>query len=353
MANIDQILQDLALGQSLTDEERSHLIYWTLTQAPGAQAFGITSDNVERVVHQRSLLYPKLYLRVQQFWRQHCQLQTDVLKPLWVLWLPLALRLIAAYNALERPLIQGILGLQGVGKTTLTQMLKLILEQLNVTCLSLSIDDLYLTYAQRQQLRAQDPRLIWRGPPGTHDVQLGIEVLDQLRSPLSSETEIAIPRFDKSAHGGQGDRLGVEWGQPVDVILFEGWFVGVRPIDPSQFETAPVPINSAQDQQFARDLNAKLRDYLPLWERLDHLIVLNVVDYRLSKQWRQEAEHRAIAAGKSGMSDAEIEQFVDYFWRALHPALFVQPLIQAGQWVDLVIEIDAFKEISSINSYEH
>jgi D-glycerate 3-kinase len=47
-----------------------------------------------------------------------------------------------------------------------------------------------------------------------------------------------------------------------------------------------------------------------------------------------------IAAGKSGMSDAEIEEFVNYFWRSLHPELFINPLIQSSS-VDLVIEINA------------
>jgi D-glycerate 3-kinase len=48
-----------------------------------------------------------------------------------------------------------------------------------------------------------------------------------------------------------------------------------------------------------------------------------------------------IAAGKSGMSEKEVEQFVNYFWRSLHPELFISPLIQSPTFADLVIEVNA------------
>ena len=348
MVSVEAILQHLAAGQVLTTRQQMLLVHWMLADPVQAAAFGVTPATVEAVVTQRSHLYPRLYPAVHQFWQQHTSSQIPVLTLLWAVWLPLALRLMAGQNALQRPWIQGILGTQGAGKTTLSQVLKLILEQLGSTCVCLSLDDLYLTYAQRQYLQQQEPRLRWRGPPGTHDVALGLQVLDQLRSPSPAIPEIALPRFDKSAYGGQGDRGGFEAVAPVDIVLFEGWFVGVRPLDPSRFEAAPAPINTAQDQQFARDMNIKLRDYLPLWDRLDSLIVLNLADYRLSHQWRRDAEHQAIAAGKPGMSDAEIEQFVHYFWRALHPELFIPPLLQTDQWVDLVIEIGADHAITQI-----
>jgi len=63
-----------------------------------------------------------------------------------------------------------------------------------------------------------------------------------------------------------------------------------------------------------------------------------VPDYRRSLEWRRQAEHQMIAAGSSGMTDAEVEQFVEYFWRSLHPDLFIK-LTTHPSWVDLVIEI--------------
>ena len=240
-------------------------------------------------------------------------------------WLPLAMDLAQDRAASDRPIVQGILGVQGVGKTTLCAVLVLALELLGLKAVSWSIDDLYKTYADRLTLQAQDPRLIWRGPPGTHDVALGIEILQRLRSPDSSP--IPIPRFDKSLHGGQGDRVDPDWIEPVDIVLFEGWFVGTRPIDCDAIATWPDPITSAADRAFARDCNDRLREYLPLWELCDRLLILKPTDYRLSKTWRKQAEHDRIAAGGAGLSDAEIDAFVDYFWKSLHPTLFIDPLV--------------------------
>ncbi|MEQ8958101.1 MAG: glycerate kinase, partial [Coleofasciculus sp. C2-GNP5-27] len=325
------------------------LVTAELTPPEQAKAFGITPDNVTEKLRARSRLFEAVYtdvLALPSFAQQiqgngeHSEsIQTNIILSLWRLWLPFAIQLADYRQQLERPLIQGILGGQGTGKTTLAVVLKLILAQLGYRTLSLSIDDLYKTYQERQRLREHDPRLIWRGPPGTHDVELGVQVLDKLRSPNSSDS-ILIPRFDKSAWQGAGDRTDFEPVQRADIILFEGWFVGVRPVAATVFAgMTPAPIETESDRAFARDMNEQLKQYLPLWERLDRLMVLYPIDYRLSLQWRRQAEAEMIATGKSGMSDSQIHEFVKYFWKALHPELFITPLIHNPDWVDLVIEI--------------
>ena len=260
------------------------------------------------------------------------------------LWLPTALDLARARQKLDRILIQGILGGQGTGKTTLGIVLKFILGYLGFTVATLSLDDLYLTYAERQALQQQDPRLIWRGPPGTHDVNLGLEVIERCLQ-QDNPSKILIPRFDKSAFKGAGDRTKPEAITKPDILLFDGWFVGVRPISEDCFNQPPAPIVTSEDLQFARDSNRRLRAYLPLW-KLDSLIVLYPKDYRLSKQWRKEAEQKAIATGKSGMSDEEIDRFVEYFWKSVHPELFIEPLTKTA---DLVVEIESDRSLGRID----
>ena len=56
-------------------------------------------------------------------------------------------------QSLNQTLIQGILGVQGTGKTTLCQVLTLILGKLGYSTVSLSLDDLYKTYVDRQNLQ--------------------------------------------------------------------------------------------------------------------------------------------------------------------------------------------------------
>ena len=270
--------------------------------------------------------------------------QDAVVSTLEKLWLPTALDLAVARQKLDRTLIQGVLGGQGTGKTTLCIILKLILNYFGFSVANLSIDDLYLTHEQRQDLRRQDPRLIWRGPPGTHDVALGLQVIEQCLQ-ADNEAEILLPRFDKSKHNGSGDRINPESVAKPDILLFEGWFVGVRPLTEDCFNNCPEPIITREDRQFAKDNNQRLQAYLPLWDKLDSLIILYPEDYRLSQQWRQQAEQKMMASGKTGMKDEEIERFVEYFWKSLHPELFIKPLIKTA---DLVIEVKSDRSLGKI-----
>ncbi|MEM1170206.1 MAG: glycerate kinase [Cyanobacteria bacterium P01_H01_bin.35] len=338
-SSLRQILQILQQGKSLEKKELETLANQELIEQKRADVFHITSANIREVIRERSLLFQSVIIDYDKFPLRDNQ----TLETLWKLWLPLGIKLVNKRENLGRPLAQGILGGQGTGKTTLAKILILILEKLGYKAISISIDDIYKTYAERQLLQKQDSRLIWRGPPGTHDVSLGIEVLDKLRQSENKNYDnlIAIPRFNKSLFHGAGDRIQPEIVSKVDLVLFEGWFVGVRPIPEENFDFAPPPIITEADQKFARDMNEKLIEYLPLWEKLDSLIVLYPTDYRFSKQWRKQAEKQMIASGKSGMSDDEIEKFVDYFWKALHPELFIKPLIKNPKLVDLVIEINS------------
>ena len=338
---IESILQRWSEGKQPTPTEKETLLVAELSDRARMKAFGIEETDLAQEIEERGQLFLQLH---DQIWQlcQSCGF-TDVsytFSLLWKLWLPLAKQLAREKERRQRTLIQGILGGQGTGKTTLAAVTRTILSHLGFTSAAISLDDLYKTYAVRQQLQQEDPRLIWRGPPGTHDVELGIEILEQFLEPNRVEP-IFIPRFDKSAFSGAGDRTKPEKTLPVNIVLFEGWFVGTRPVEISVFNTPLDPINTQSDKLFACDNNERLKAYLPLWSKLDRLIVLCPTDYRLSQQWRKEAEQKMIATGKSGMSDGEIEQFVEYFWKALHPELFIKPLISNTNWADMIIEINA------------
>lgn len=317
---------------------------WELADRKRSQAFGISPENVRSQIDRRcDLLLTSIDLCQRFPLASHPAFYDN----LWTLWLPLAIQLADARRALGRPFVQGVLGGQGMGKTTLATMLEAILGQLGYRTIGLSIDDLYKTHVDRQRLKVEDPRFIRRGPPGTHEIELGIDILDRLRQPKATEP-IAIPRFDKSLCNGDGDRSTPEIVEGTDIILFEGWFVGAQPVDPTAFDNPPDPIVTEADKSFAGDTNERLRDYLPLWERIDRLMVLNPTDYRLSLPWRRQAEHQAIAQGKTGMTDSEIEEFVKYFWKSLHPDLFIAPLTQNGNLVDLVVTVNADRTFGEI-----
>src|SRR5262249_3488072 len=97
-------------------------------------------------------------------------------------------------TASPRPSQIAISGAQGSGKTTLATLLTAELVRRDLRTMTCSIDDFYYPRAQRLELsRSVHPLLITRGVPGTHDVDLCLRVLDDVR-----RTSTAIPRFDKS-----------------------------------------------------------------------------------------------------------------------------------------------------------
>jgi D-glycerate 3-kinase len=298
----------------------------------------VSDDKLDSLIAQdkESEFYPELLAQVTDLCHSLGFKEHDaIFSTLEKLWLPVALDLVSARKKLNRTFVQGILGGQGTGKSTLCVILKEIFSYLGFSAGNLSLDDLYLTSAERQKLQQRDPRLIWRGPTGTHDVSLGIKVIEQCLDE-DYTAQISLPRFDKSLHNGEGDRTTPEIVDKPDILLFEGWFVGVQPIEEPLFEHPPHPIVTVEDRQFARDNNQRLKAYIPLWSNLDSLIVLYPEDYHLSKQWRKEAEHKMIAQGGDGMIDQQIDDFVEYFWKALHPELFIKPLTSSA---NLVVEI--------------
>ena len=344
------ILQSWVKGNHPTIEEQEKLIERELADKDRSIAFGITEENCQQLIEARSQLFKSVYQKVFSW----CELQgvkkepKDIVHLMWTFWLPLAINLAETRQELGRTPIQGILGGQGTGKSSLAQILSLLLNSLGYTTATISIDDLYKTHQERQELLQQDPRLIWRGPPGTHDVDLGVRVLERCLQENCSEP-ILLPRFDKSAFNGSGDRAEAEAMESADIVLFEGWFVGVRPLAERMLSSCDGEVfKTPEDLQFAKDCNQRLQDYLLLWDKLDRLIVLYPQDYRLGKQWRKEAEQKMIAQGHTGMSDEEIDRFVEYFWKSLHPNLYIKPLISNPYLVDLVVEIKSDRSYDRI-----
>ncbi|MEB3163764.1 MAG: hypothetical protein VKK80_11090 [Prochlorothrix sp.] len=362
-----QTLLDLVISGESVD--RAALVDLSQKDRRWCDAFGLSEANIEKFVDLQCDWIADWGRDLGQYWGQVCQRDPEAdrawLVVLWRLWLPLAGRLGQNWKQKREQSsenwIQGILGVQGTGKTTLGLLLSWILERQGLRVVTLSLDDLYKTHGDRQQLQAQEPRLRWRGPPGTHDVALGIAVLDQLRSRcLSGESgtagdsgtiptsaPIALPRFDKSLWNGSGDRIAPQIVTGADIVLFEGWCVGMRPLAAENLGQLRSQWADESAYQFALWCHDRLRDYLPLWERLDDLLVFAPQDYRWSLEWRDQAEEKLRRSGQGAMSRLEVEAFVAYFWTALHPDLFLAPLLTDPR-TGLVVEVNRDRHVGAI-----
>jgi D-glycerate 3-kinase len=128
-------------------------------------------------------------------------------------YLPLFLHLHNQVSKADHsPYIIGINAPQGGGKSTLTSYLVQLFEDCELSAVTLSIDDFYHIRDRQIQIANENPENIYlqqRGYPGTHDIELGIEILSSLKNPNSIES-ISLPRYDKSKHQGQGDRANKE-----------------------------------------------------------------------------------------------------------------------------------------------
>ena len=239
----------------------------------------------------------------------------------------------AALSLPQRVPVFAIAGLQGTGKSTLAAQLASLAQARGRRVAVLSIDDFYLTRAERERLaRDVHPLLANRGPPGTHDLGLAAETLDRL---LAGE-RTALPRFDKLADERAPT---MQWPTVVDrcdLVLLEGWFLKT-PAQPADELRAPV---NALEREEDRDGNwrgwcnaALARDYPALWQRIDALWWLQGPGFEVVPNWRWQQERSlqaadpANAGGRTGMDRAQVARFVQLFERVSRQALRALPAI--------------------------
>lgn len=231
----------------------------------------------------------------------------------------------------QRCPIFGINGAQGSGKSTAARFLQGELSAVHgLRAVALSLDDFYLPRAARHALAAQvHPLFATRGVPGTHDPALGTRTLTQLRALTVGKT-LALPRFSKA----DDERMpAADWQRvegPVDLILLEGWCVGL-PAQPQALLQTPVNELEARedaDARWRRAVNEQLGSSYAAWfALLDALVFLRVPDLACVRRWRwQQEQDTALGAqpAASGLlSQSRIERFIQHYERLTAHALEV------------------------------
>lgn len=222
--------------------------------------------------------------------------------------------------------VLAISGLQGSGKSTLAAQIARLARQRGRRPAVLSIDDVYLTRAERRQLARQvHPLLATRGPPGTHDVNLACALLDALRA----GQPVVLPRFDKLADD-RAPESAWERLPAADLVIFEGWFLGTPAEDDDALRA---PINALEREQDAdarwrRYCNDALRrDYPALWRRFDRLWFLQPPGFEIVAGWRAQQERQLARArpDAASMDAAGVARFVQFFERVSRQALRTLP----------------------------
>jgi D-glycerate 3-kinase len=257
--------------------------------------------------------------------------------------LPIAAQLAALAHERRKPLVVGLTGAQGSGKTTLGAVLGGLLRAAGLTAAVLSIDDFYLTHAERLTLGEQvHPLLRTRGVPGTHDVKLAQATLLALRGTAA----VALPAFDKSVDDRRPEAQWPVMQGPAAVTLLEGWCVGARAQDAASLAE---PVNALERDEDAQGLwrshvnKALSGRYRSLFALLDAQVMLQAPSFDVVYAWRLEQEHklRARTVAEGGdlsrvMDDAAVARFIAHYERITRHLLQEMP-----DRADILVTLDA------------
>lgn len=239
----------------------------------------------------------------------------------------------------SEPPVFAISGAQGSGKSTLAAQLVDAGTRRGLHVIALSLDDFYMTRRDRLRLaREVHPLLATRGPPGTHDMALACATLDALE-----RGDARLPRFDKLVDTRLPPSRWRHVRRPPDLIVFEGWLLGLAPQSVAQLRK---PINALEREQDAdgswrRWCNARLADYAVLWRRFDRLIYLQPPWFETIPGWRAQQERRLAAErSRPGMSRAAIDRFVQHYERLTRHGMKTLPLV-----ADRIVRLDAMRRV--------
>ncbi len=223
----------------------------------------------------------------------------------------------------KKPLMIGLAGGQGSGKTTISSILTLILKKyFKLNVFKISIDDFYKTRKDRKVLSiTKHPLLMTRGVPGTHDIDLMLKFFKKVKSKKFKSLE--VPKFNKAIDDRYKKNLWYKLKSKPDVVIFEGWCVGAQAQKSKQLRK---PINSLEK---VRDQSIKWRLYVnnqlktkykTLFKQLDGLLYLKAKNFNILKNWRLKQERKLWIQTKNKknlkiMSSGDVINFMQTYQR--------------------------------------
>lgn len=283
---------------------------------------------------------------------QRHQLPAEFRKTAENYYLPLLTSILALRGA-DGPLLVGINGAQGTGKSTLAEFLQFATENiLGWRTAVISIDDFYLTRAERRKLgRDVHPLFETRGVPGTHDTAMLKVYLDRLEKLAAGET-LLLPKFDKASDDRAPKSSWTLVAGPVDLILLEGWCVGSNAQAPDALR---IPVNALERVEdptaiWRTTANEYLATtYQAIFSRLDALVFLVAPSFDAIYRWRLEQEKKlSIAPAKTAaaiMNEDQLRRFIQFYER-----LTRHNLETLADTSNFVLTLDANHEVVSCSA---
>ncbi len=272
----------------------------------------------------------------------------DKLGQLNKFYLPISEMIKEEYFKTRKTKVIGLTGGQGTGKSTISNILKIILkEAYKLETVIFSIDDFYKTLEERERMSKKISSLfITRGVPGTHDTKMLYHSIRNLKK--KKFKKFLIPKFDKSNDDRSPKSRWLKVKKKPNIVIFEGWCVGVTA---QKEKDLNYPINKLEKNKDSKKIwrhkvNFELKkNYKKIFNLIDKLVFLKVPSFKYVFKWRllQEKKLRIKSRGKKTMTNKQIENFIMYYERLTKHMLKVLP-----KTADSIINIDEKHRLKSI-----
>ena len=237
------------------------------------------------------------------------------------IYIPISFWIENQYKKKGETLFLGFSGGQGSGKTTVTEILKIILKKFFKRKVHVSsIDDFYKTSDDRNKMSNEThPLFKTRGVPGTHDINLIKKFFNILKK--RKFKKIKLPKFKKAEYNRLKKKYWFNIKKKPEIVILEGWCVGAKPQSNSLIKR---PINILEkyedkDLKWRKYVNEKLKkEYKKIFAMIDYFIFLKVPNFKMVFKWRFLQENKLRKKShykKKIMSYSAIKRFIMFYQR--------------------------------------
>ena len=243
-----------------------------------------------------------------------------------------------------------ISGPQGSGKTTLTRLIKKVIEKIyKKKVMLLSIDDYYLSKKERIVLSKKvHPLLITRGVPGTHNVE---KLKRHINKFIKNKFPIKVPIFNKLTDDTSSKNTIIK---KADILILEGWCCGSTPLINKYLYKNINELEKKLDKnnKWRNYYNTSLKKkYSEIFSMFDKKIYIKPPSFMNILKWRhnQEKQNALINKRKVFMSEKELKYFIQHYEKLTRWMIKTMPAkasiiikIDKNQKIERVIKTDSY-----------
>ncbi len=284
------------------------------------------------------------YIKKQETAGEHFE---DKVNQLYNFYIPICFKIFKFHKFKNKTIVVSLSGGQGTGKSTISEILKIILSSIyKLNIVSFSLDDFYKTLKERKKLsKLIHPLLKTRGAPGTHDDIVLLKIIKKLKN--KKFKKVIIPKFDKS----KDDRFKRNFWQKItkkpDIIIFEGWCVGAKPQNKKDLKR---PINQLEKKEdikltWRKKINNELNtNYKKIFKLVDYKIFIKAPSFNHVFKWRllQEKKLGMKSKNKNIMKTNQVKRFIMFYER------ITKNMIKNFKDNDIIINLNTNHKIKSL-----